>query len=141
MQLFLTCSYSDSIKLRNDAKCRWGQMLEIPPSSKRNFMSSYLKQLLERVSFGKLPCLWFIRHHVHIICEYAISIICFTEITIILPVRVFSSSFSQSELSCLESRKLIDHMGEVSCLSKTSFDRQKARLDSRSCPMVNQGTV
>ena len=64
-----------------------------------------------------------------------------TEITIILPVRVFSSSSSQPDLSCFESRELIDHMGEVSCLSKTSFDRQKSKTRQPLCPMVERRYV
>ena len=116
---------------RNDPKCRWGQMLETSPFPKRNFMSSYLKQLLGRVCFEELFFPWFIRYHVYIICDYAI----------ILPVRVFSSSSSQPDLSCFESRELIDHMGEVSCLSKTSFDRQKSKTRQPLCPMVERRYV
>ena len=34
---------------------------------------------------------------------------------------------SQPDLSCFECRELVDHRGEVSCLGKTSFNRQKRK--------------
>ena len=69
---------SDDTQWRNDTKCRLGQILEAPPP-KLNFMSTFLKQFLGMVCFEKLPCPWFIRYLGYIICDYAISFICFNQ--------------------------------------------------------------